>query len=61
MADNQILIWLLTIIALCMVCANTIIILIALRALKITKRLDSLLLSSQNDIMLLTTCLVPLT
>ncbi len=55
MADNQILIWLLAIIALCMVCATIIVILIALRVLKITKRVDSLLLTSQNDIISLTT------
>jgi hypothetical protein len=55
MEDNQILIWLLGIIALCMICATIVIVLLALRVLKITKRLDNLLLTSQNDIALLTT------
>ncbi|MDD5405749.1 MAG: hypothetical protein PHE73_02265 [Sulfurovaceae bacterium] len=51
--DNQVLTWFVGVIAFCMAFATAIIILIGFNVLKIMKRVDRLLLSSQNDLTLL--------
>ncbi len=48
--DYQVLTWLVGVIAFCMVFATVIVIIIGLNVIKITKRVDRLLLSSQNDL-----------
>ncbi|MBN2722412.1 MAG: hypothetical protein JXQ77_06295 [Campylobacterales bacterium] len=51
--DNQVLTWLVGVIAFCMVFATVIVVLIGINAIKIMKRVDRLLLTSQNDLTLL--------
>jgi hypothetical protein len=51
--DNQVLTWFVGVIALCMVFGTAVIVLIGINAIKIMKRFDRLLLSSQNDLTLL--------